>query len=88
MAEFLNEKGYRLGINGIDIVNDDGTIRYSLPEADGTENQYLTTDGSGIFSFKNLPSSAGGTGTGTEYRFGSSPGCVWPSAPSPLRCAP
>ena len=53
-----------------------GTVNFTLPSADGTNGQYLQTNGSGVLSFATVPAgvslSANNTWTGTQTFAGTS----------------
>lgn len=54
--QFLNEKGFGLGINGISIVDSDGATQYSLPRRAGLVDQALIFDETGNVVFKTIES--------------------------------
>jgi len=62
MANYINESGFELGINGLRIVDDSGTVKYKLPINDGTNGQIIKTDGSGQLSFITPQSLVGSKG--------------------------
>lgn len=56
MADFLNEKDFSLGINGLTVVDSDGIIQYSFPRGSGQGYQYLQLQPNGNLEFTYLDS--------------------------------
>lgn len=66
MTEFLNEKDFALGINGLSIVDSSGVVQYSFPITTGSRSQSLVLDSTGNLIFETIDSNFIG-GIGLQY---------------------
>ena len=65
-----------------------GTVNFTLPSADGTSGQAISTNGSGVLSFGTLAVTAGGTGVTTSTGTGNVVLSTSPTLVTPLLGTP
>jgi len=68
--------------------NTSSTVNFTLPSADGTSGQALSTNGSGTLSFGTLAVAAGGTGVTTSTGSGSNVLSTSPTLVTPILGTP
>lgn len=87
--EFLDERNFGLGINGITMVDSDGVIQYNFPRKRGFPSQFIMLDADGQLTFEYLDSVEAATvadGSLTYAKFAQSiePVGLEASLPNPI----